>query len=99
MKSHRGPRRRKPDKLHADKAYDQDGLRDWLCQHGITDRIARTGIDSSEKLGKHRWVIERCIAWLFGYRRLTSRYERYANHFGAFLTLAAALACYKKPAK
>jgi hypothetical protein len=41
-------------------------------------------------------VIERSIAWLFGYRRLTTRYERYANHFSAFLTLAAAITCYKK---
>jgi hypothetical protein len=41
-------------------------------------------------------VIERSIAWLFGYRRLTIRYERKANHFSAFLTLAATLTCYKK---
>jgi hypothetical protein len=41
-------------------------------------------------------VIERSIAWLFGYRRLTIRYERYANHFSAFLTLAATLTCHKK---
>lgn len=56
----------------------------------------RKGIETSKKLGKHRWVIERSIAWLFGYRRLTIRYERYANHFSAFLTLAATLTCYKK---
>ncbi|MEV0705202.1 IS5/IS1182 family transposase, partial [Saccharopolyspora sp. NPDC050389] len=31
--------------------------------------------------------------------RLTIRYERYANHFCAFLTLAAALTCFKKLAK
>lgn len=37
------------------------------------------------------------IAWLLGYRRLTIRYERKASHFGAFLTLAAALTCYKNP--
>ncbi|WP_232284153.1 IS5 family transposase [Saccharomonospora glauca] len=99
VKSRRGPRRRKPDKLHADKAYDQAELRDWVRKQGITVRIARKGIESSQKLGKHRWVIERCIAWLFGYRRLTIRYERYANHFCAFLTLAAALTCFKKLAK
>jgi hypothetical protein len=33
IRSRRGPRRRKPGKLHADKAYD-----------------------TSEKLGRHRWV-------------------------------------------
>jgi IS5 family transposase len=83
-------------KLHADKAYDRAELRDRVRKRGITVRIAGKGIESSEKLGKHRWVIERCIAWLFGYRRLTIRYERYANHFCAFLTLAAALTCFKK---
>jgi transposase len=99
IRSRRGPRRRKPGKLHADKAYDQVNLRKWVRDRGITVRIARKGIESSEKLGKHRWVIERTIAWLFGYRRLSIRYERKANHFSAFLTLAAALTCYKKLAK
>ena len=33
---------------------------------------------------------------LTGYRRLTLRYERCARLFTAFLTLAAALTCYKK---
>jgi hypothetical protein len=79
--------------------YDVAELRGWLCQRGIAPRIAREGIESSEKLGKHRWVIERSIAWLFGYRRLTIRYERHAHLFCAFLTLAAVLTCYKKLAK
>jgi transposase len=96
IKSRRGPRRRKPAKLHADKAYDQIELRAWVRDRGIAVRIARKGIESSQKLGKHRWVIERTIAWLFGYRRLTIRYERHANLFCAFLTLAATLTCYKK---
>ncbi len=99
IKSRRGPRRRKPGKLHADKAYDHTELRDWVRNRGIGVRIARKGIESSQKLGKHRWVIERSIAWLFGYHRLNIRYERYANHFCGFLTLAAALTCYKKLAK
>jgi hypothetical protein len=44
----------------------------WLRQRAIAPRIARKGIESSTTLGKHRWVIERTVAWLFGYRRLTS---------------------------
>jgi transposase len=99
VRSRRGPRRGRPTKLHADKAYDVTELRAWLRQRGITPRIARKGIESSEKLGKHRWVIERSIAWLFGYRRLTIRYERHAHLFSAFLTLAATLTCYKKLTK
>jgi IS5 family transposase len=99
VRSRRGPRRRKPAKLHADKAYDHAELRTWLHARGIAVRIARKGIESSQKLGRHRWVIERSIAWLFGYHRLTIRYDRYANHFCAFLTLAATLTCYRKLAK
>jgi hypothetical protein len=39
----------------------------------ITPRIARRGIDTGERLGRHRWKIERTIVWLTGYRRLTIR--------------------------
>lgn len=96
IRSRRGPRRRRPAKLHADKAYDSAELRGWVHQRGIAVRIARRGIESSEKLGRHRWVIERTMAWLTGYRRLTLRYERKAGHFLAFLALGATLTCHKK---
>ncbi|WP_374196739.1 transposase [Streptomyces sp. ISL-96] len=70
-----------------------------MRERGLVARIARPGIESGERLGRHRWKIERSIAWLFGYRRLTVRYERKGSHFLAFLGLAAALTCYKKLAK
>ncbi|WP_425300222.1 transposase [Nocardia farcinica] len=54
------------------------------------------GFVNPTRLGKHRWKIERTIAWLTGYRRLTIRYERHGRLFAAFLQLAAALTCYKK---
>ena len=53
-------------------------------------------METSTRLGRHRWVVERSLAWLTGYRRLTIRYERSARLFAAFLTLAATLTCYKK---
>uniref|UniRef100_UPI0035717205 IS5 family transposase n=1 Tax=Nocardia veterana TaxID=132249 RepID=UPI0035717205 len=99
VRSRRGPRRRKPAKLHADKAYDAADLRRWVRDRGIGVRIARKGIESSQRLGRHRWVIERTISWLTGYHRLNIRYDRKATHFLAFLTLAATLTCYKKLAK
>jgi hypothetical protein len=52
-----------------------DYLRVWLRSRRITSRIAH-GIETSQRLGRHRWVIERSLAWLTGYRRLTLRYER-----------------------
>lgn len=59
-------------------------------------RIARKGVDTSGRLGRHRWVIERTMSWLTGYRRLTIRYERRSDLFLAFTTLAAALICFKR---
>jgi hypothetical protein len=99
IRSRRGPRRRRPSKLRGDKAYHSADHLSWLRERGIVPRIARPGIETSTRLGRHRWKIERTIAWTFGYRRLTIRYERESSHFLAFLGLAAALTCYKKLAK
>lgn len=96
VRSKRGPPRRKPAKLHADKAYNSRERRRWLRVRGIQPRLARKGIEPKERLGRHRWVIERSMAWLTGYRRLTLRYERRADTFKAFLALAAALVCFKR---
>src|SRR5215213_4186156 len=67
-----GRPRKRPAKLHADKAYDASTLRGALRARGIAPRIARRGIDSSERLGRHHWVVERTLAWLLGCRRLGS---------------------------
>ncbi|MGW5498996.1 IS5 family transposase [Streptomyces olivaceoviridis] len=99
VRSRRGPRRRRPVKLRGNKAYLSAEHLIWLRERGIVARIARPGTESGERLGRHRWKIERSIAWLFGYRRLTIRYERKGSHFLAFLSLAAALTCYKELAK
>ena len=59
-------------------------------------RIARKSVESSDKLGQRRWVLERTMAWLSGYHQVAIRYERKANHFCAFLTLGAVLTCFKR---
>jgi transposase len=71
-------------------------LRKWLRGKRIGVRIARKGIESSERLGHRRWVIERTMSWLTGYRRLNHRYERDPRNYLAFLGLAAALCYYKR---
>jgi transposase len=68
-----GRPRKRPAKLHADKAYDAAEKREALRQRGITPRIARRGIDSSERLGRYRWVVERTQAWGNRFRRLKVR--------------------------
>ena len=89
-----GRPRCRPDKLHADKAYDSRRCRQYLRRRGIGCRIARKGIESGEKLGRHRWVVERTFAWLNRFRRLPIRYEHLDDLHLAFLDLGCALICF-----
>ncbi len=68
--------------------------RQALSRRHIRIRIARKGIDSSQRLGRHRWVVERTLAWLNHFRRLRVRDERRADIHHAFLTLGCALICF-----
>jgi hypothetical protein len=58
VKGKSGRPRSRPEKLHADKAYDYPRCRRFLRKRGIQARIARRGVESGEKLGRHRWVVE-----------------------------------------
>ena len=80
IKRPRGRPRKRPDKLHADKGYDYRHCRAHLRRRGIKARIARKGV-------------ERTLAWLHRYRRLTIRYERDDRLHQAFLDLGCALIC------
>ncbi len=81
---------------YADKAYDRSDPRKWLRGKRIGVRIARKGIESSERLGRRGRVIERTMSWLSGYRRLSPRCERGHRNYLAFLGLAAVICCYKR---
>ena len=59
-----GRPRKRPTRLHADKGYDYPKCRRVLRRRGITPRIARRGTESSTRLGRHRWKVERALAWL-----------------------------------
>jgi transposase len=90
-----GRPRRRPTKLHADKAYDVPVARRQLRTRGIVARIARRGVHSSARLGRHRWVVERTFAHLKQMRRLAIHYERRADIPTAFLTLGCALLAFR----
>ncbi len=94
IKGPRGRPRRRPAKLHADKAYEAKHGRQYLRRRGIGCRIARKGVESSERLGRYRWVVERTQAWLSRFRRLDVRYERRSAMHQAFLDLGCALICW-----
>jgi IS5 family transposase len=88
-----GRPRSRPRKLHADKGYDYRRCRAFLRSRGIASRIARRGIESSQRLGKHRWVVERTHAWFAGFGKLRIRFERRLDTHQALLNLAAAIIC------
>ena len=47
-----------------------------ITPRSITPRIARRGVETSERLGRHRWVVERTFGWMIRWRRLVRDYER-----------------------
>src|SRR5262249_16742903 len=91
----RGRPRKRPVKLHADKGYDFPRCRQALRARGSIPRIARRGIESSERLGRYRWVVGRSRLWLNRFRRLKVRYERRSDIHQAFLTIGCALLCWR----
>ena len=83
-----------PEKLIGDKAYDSDELDQALAERGVemispnrANRKKRTQDGRQLRRYKRRWKVERLFAWLQNYRRLVTRYERYAENFLGFIHL------------
>jgi len=91
-----GRRRRRPGKVYADKGYDSRANRAYLRRRGITPRIARRGMESSVRLGRHRWRVERSLSWLSCFRRLQLRWDRDSGRWFAFVLLACAVVCFNR---
>jgi len=88
-----GGAQRRPRTVQADKGYDYRKCRAACWARGIQPRIARRAIESKERLGRHRWVVERTFAWLNRQRRLLLRFDRLASQYLGFLHLGCALVC------
>jgi transposase len=89
-------RRTRPGKVHADKGYDSRTNRAYLRQRGIRARIARREVESSRRLGRHRWKVERSLSWLSCFRRLAVRWDRDAGRWFAFVLVACAVVCFNR---
>jgi transposase len=83
-------------RLLYDRAADCDALRDRLaadgieliCPHRKNRKRPRIQDGRSLRRYRHRWKIERSIAWLGTYRRLLIRHDYFSQHFLAFAQLA-----------
>lgn len=91
----RGRPRRRPEKVHGDRAYDSAPHRRELRRRKIEPVLAKRNTEHGSGLGVHRWVVERTLSWLHQPRRLRVRYERRADIHHAFLTLGCILICFK----
>ncbi|MGY3678157.1 transposase [Streptomyces sp. TE33382] len=94
MSSRRGPRRWRPGSCTRTRAtttpiYGNDPI------DAAYAPIARKGVESSARLGRHHWVVERTVSWVAGCRRLHRRYERKPEHFLAFVGIAVTLICHR----
>jgi transposase len=88
-----GRRRIRPGAVHVDKGCASAANRAWLRRRGIRPRIARRGVESSARLGRQRWKVERALSWLSCFRRLQVRWDRDAGRWFAFVLVACALTC------
>jgi transposase len=91
----RPAQRAKVRRLYADRAYDCAAHRQRLRAEGIVPHLAKRGRPHGSGLGRHRWVVERSLAWLHQFRRLRLRYERHGFMHRAFLVLAASLITFR----
>jgi transposase len=93
---HPGRPRQKPRRVIADRGYDSDPLRKQLARRGIEliaphrkgRRKPPTQDGRALRRYKRRWIIERTIAWLGNYRRLTVRYDRSLTIYRGFFHIA-----------
>lgn len=88
-----------PRRLLGDRAYDSDPLDRRLAERGV-ELIAphrrnrtRPKTQDGRRLRRYRrrWKVERFFAWLLSHRRVTVRWERYAENFLGFVHLACLL--------
>ena len=97
IKQPRGAPRRRPDEVLADRGYDADEkIRQPLRKRRIKPLIARRNTEHGSGLGRYRYVVEACFAWLFNWRRLRIRYEKRDDIHEAFLTLGCIMICWQR---
>jgi len=90
-------RRRRPEAVAGDKGYSYPWIRAWCGRRGIEAVIPTRSNQPRERLDRRKYrrrnVVERCIGWLKGCRRVATRYEKLATHYLAMVKLAMIQRC------
>jgi transposase len=90
-----GRPKRRPGELYGDRAYDSEPHREELRTRGIEPKLAKRRTAHGSGLGVFRWVAERTLSWLHGFRKLRLVTEKNLDMQYAFLTLAVCVICYR----
>jgi transposase len=90
-----GRPKRRPKEVYGDRAYDSEPHREELRERGIDPKLAKRRTGHGSGLGVFRWVAERTLSWLHGFRKLRLVTEKNLDMQYAFLTLAVCVICYR----
>jgi transposase len=90
-----GEPRRLPEKAYGDRAFDSEPHREALRERDVEPELAKRNSEHGSGLGVYRWVVERTIAWLHGFRKMRLVTEKTAEMKFAFFNLAQALICFR----
>jgi len=90
-----GRPRHRPAKLYADRGYDSEPHRQELRKRGVEPHLAKRNTEHGSGLGVFRWVVERTVSWLHGFRKLRLVTEKTQEIQFALFNIALALTCFR----
>jgi hypothetical protein len=70
-------------------------MREALRARGIEPKIPEQQAEHGSGLGVYRWVSERTLSWLHGFRRLRLRTDWRNEIQEAFVALACSIICFR----
>ena len=90
-----GEPQHRPQRLYGDRGYTSKELQEELRQRGIDPKLAQRYTEHGSGLGIFRWVVERSISWLHGFRKLRLVTEKTAEMQYALFDLALAVIAFR----
>lgn len=87
--------RKVEQRLHLDKGYDYEVVRELVARRGYIAHIPRRGQAPEQRIPRRRnrarrWVVERAHSWMNRFRRILIRWEKKAENYLAMLHIACA---------